>query len=61
MEVWNALEKDPLFQHSPTTVPAEELKRLSALRVKKILKYNFLQRNTEKMTYSAKVTLHRIN
>ncbi|GLV34138.1 uncharacterized protein CBL_00067 [Carabus blaptoides fortunei] len=54
LEIWNTLEKDPLFQHPSTTVSTEELKRLSAVRVKKFLKYNFLQRNTEKMTYSTK-------
>lgn len=58
MEIWRTLEKDPLFQHTDKSMSAEELKRLSAVRVKTFLKYDILQRYAKEKSYTYKVILY---
>lgn len=50
INVWNTLEKDPLFQRSEEELPSEEQKRIAALQLEQFRKYKFMPTNGQKAT-----------
>lgn len=49
------MQKDPAF-HRPKKVPdTEEMKRITAIRLRKYCQYNFLHPDTAKLPYKRKV------
>lgn len=55
-KIWDTLEADPLFAHSPLTLPVDEQKRRTALQIDKINKYKFLPDNIIEADYKTKVS-----
>jgi acyl-CoA oxidase len=53
--VWNRLEKDPLFRHSPVTLPVDEQKKLAAIQVKRVGEHKFLPEELNTADYKRKV------
>lgn len=55
MQVWNTLQKDPAFQRPKKVPDTEEMKRITAIRLRKYCQYNFLHPDTAKLPYKRKV------
>ncbi|RZC33101.1 peroxisomal acyl-coenzyme A oxidase 3, partial [Asbolus verrucosus] len=54
MRVWETLEKDPVFQRPIVEPSTEEIKRLSALQLRKYCQYNFVTPEMAKLPYKKK-------
>ncbi|CAG9585069.1 unnamed protein product [Danaus chrysippus] len=61
-KIWRTLEKDPLFAHSPVSLPVEEQKRITQLQLKKINEYKFIPKEMFNASYSKRTrTIMTIN
>lgn len=54
-DIWNRLEKDPLFAKSSVTPSAEDQKRLAALRMKRVLEASLLPEEVKNAPYQKRV------
>jgi acyl-CoA oxidase len=55
MHVWETLGNDPTFRRLPVELSAEEMKRRSALQLRKYCQYSFITPEMAKLPYKRKV------
>jgi acyl-CoA oxidase len=54
-EIWQRLEKDPLFAKSSVTSSVEDQKKLAALRMKRVLELKLLPEEIKNSSYQKRV------
>ncbi|KAG6464381.1 hypothetical protein O3G_MSEX014474 [Manduca sexta] len=60
--IWQTLERDPLFAHSPVTLSVEEQKRMTQLQLRRINQLNFHPKDLATSSYSKRTrTVMTIN